>query len=785
MGILERIRRWCHPAAGGDGGLRRWVAARPRWKASRLRRSDRWRYYLTGVRPEPIPAFLGPVEKPHPGRSGICCSGGGIRSAAFNLGALQELQADGALAKASYLAAVSGGSYIAAAFAMVGKRWQSEARPSYEPDNPLNGYDDSNPELIAKQPPFARGSPEEQYLRNRSAYLAPDGMRKLFLGYRILLALVVNVSFLAFPLFGATVIAGDWIYRPHFHKLLGDCNANPELEPAGCVAHIPLLWWAVPVGIVALSVLFGVVGLLWRLGTDSRQRFLDVWASRLLIVGAAFAFLSVGLPALIDLLRGGPESLRSPQPGNAGIAAGISITALLAGVGLYLREATATPKAVGEELGRISRAVRKVSSKARLTIAYAAAFVVGPALFAGVVVFTLSYTLAHSSPGSIDATLTLVAGAALLLFGVMCWRGNLTTWSLHPFYKRQLCTVFALKRVRPSDLIEDPHAEPRTEVKREEQRGIAVERDFDTLVPLSQTGLPADSWPTLLVCAAANVSDPGATPPGRSVTSFTFSAETIGGPLVGAMRTADYEGVFDRSGTQRSSDFTLPAAVAMSGAALSPSMGKMTRRPLTFLMALANIRLGVWIPNPRRVAGANGTPAKRFKRPRPHNLFFELIGRNRIDAKYLYVTDGGHYENLGLVELMRRGCTAIYCFDASGGESFGELGDAIALARSELGVEIRIDPSPLAPDGKNNDLAASCAVEGSFTYADGTEGALVYTRNVMTAKAPWDVRAYHLRDPAFPHNTTVDQFYTDQKFEGYRALGEHAARRALALLPAR
>ena len=122
------------------------------------------------------------------------------------------------------------------------------------------------------------------------------------------------------------------------------------------------------------------------------------------------------------------------------------------------------------------------------------------------------------------------------------------------------------------------------------------------------------------MCAAANVSDPGATPPGRGVTSFTFSETAIGGPLVGGERTSEYETAL---GENRRRDITLTAAVAMSGAALSPVMGKETRRPLTFLMALANVRLGVWIPNPRYVDKWSGcadsgpsTTATTSSRPR-------------------------------------------------------------------------------------------------------------------------------------------------------------------------
>ena len=189
------------PARARDEGLRELVPASERWVAARLgdtreRRRLRWRYLASGFRKEPLPAHREPVEGPCPGRTGICCSGGGIRSAAFNLGALQALQDARCLQRADYLAAVSGGSYIAAAFAMVAKTTAD------------GSSDDSDLELIEQQEPFAPGSPEEQYLRNRSDYLAPDWSAKLYLGYRILLGLLVNVVFVALPFFGATMLLG-------------------------------------------------------------------------------------------------------------------------------------------------------------------------------------------------------------------------------------------------------------------------------------------------------------------------------------------------------------------------------------------------------------------------------------------------------------------------------------------------------------------------------------------------------------------------------------------------
>jgi hypothetical protein len=316
---------------------------------------------------------------------------------------------------------------------------------------------------------------------------------------------------------------------------------------------------------------------------------------------------------------------------------------------------------------------------------YVVTIIAGPVLLLGIVVAG-AYFAAHPAT---DNTAAWLGGlvAPLAAFAVLYVVSDLNTWSLHSFYRRRLCRAFALKRVKDENV---PEGAP-------QQR--AMERDFNTLVPLSESGVwpgpTGEGWPTLLVCAAANISDPGATPPGRGVSSFTFSRDAMDGPLVGGVPTKNYE---RRLGANRLRDITLPAAIAMSGAAISPSMGKATNVPLRMLMALANVRLGVWVPNPRhvvsehwkqrtvvgtekapegRVSGiekVTGRPNDLIKHPRLSYLFRELVGRNRVDSRFLYITDGGHYENLGLVELLRRGCAKVYCFDATGGRPAEALG---------------------------------------------------------------------------------------------------------------
>jgi hypothetical protein len=726
-------------------------------KAQRKKRRRSW--FFTGRRDEPEPSHLGVLEDPDPKAIGICCSGGGIRSAAFNLGALQALQQREILKEARYLAAVSGGSYIAAAFCMVAKRGPRDS-------------DDSDPKAFDETtPPFHPGSPEEQYLRNRSSYLAPDGLSKLFLAYRVLLGLVFNLLFLGCALFAIGIVLAWAVYRPLYGSLADPEGACTERVANDCTfaADVPngFLWLLIALG--ASILVNGLALLLLRPKKDRWRRGLETWATRLMLATAALAVVVVLIPVLAELLLniGTDDSSNAPTetasaPGLPAVGAA-SFTTVLIAILLQLRSGAAEPATVLQAVTGARGFFMRLGSRSRLAFAYVAGAVAGPLLLLAIVVFSASWALANSDSTSTNGWVLGAGAVALAAFAGLYFVADLNTWSLHPFYRRRLCTAFALRRVLENGVRK------------------AEERKYEKLVPLSETGVEGE-WPTLIVCAAANVSDPGATPPGRGVTSFTFSDQAIGGPLVGAENTKTYE---DALGKNRRRDITLPAAVAMSGAALSPSMGKQTHRPLTFLMALANVRLGVWIPNPRyvekweqaKLVKQRDDPHDVFKMPRPKYLFLELLGRNRLDAKFLYVSDGGHYENLGLVELLRRGCTRIYCFDASGGETFTALGDAIALARSELGVEIDIKPDDLVPEGERH-LAKSDCVHARFRYADGTKGVLIYARTVMTADVPFDVTAYHDADPKFPHHSTADQLYTDQKFEAYRALGGCAGHHA-------
>jgi hypothetical protein len=737
----------------------------------RLRRYLRW--LATGYRDEPAPSRLGVLEPFDPERMGICCSGGGIRSASFNLGALQALRHERELDKAKYIAAVSGGSYIAGSVCMMAKTWPAD-QP--RPRRGERGHDDSDPSIVNSEAlPFHPGSPEEQYLRNRSTYMAPTPLDKLFLVWRVLLGLLVNLTLVGLPLFAIGVALALVIYPGY-----GLADATPDADAPDWV------WWTLA-GSAAGAVALGLASLLSRPKRDWVRRFLETWSLRMLLISGTVAVVLVAIPAILAALLTNDPGTTLGDPAVPAVGAGGGVASLLAAALLELRSREAHPAAIAQDVGRARSLLSRLSPLVRRAFVYVVTIIAAPVLLLGIVVAGAYFT-AHPATDSTTAWLSGLV-APLAAFAVLYVVSDLNTWSLHSFYRRRLCRAFALKRIKDENV---PEGAP-------QQR--AMERDFTTLVPLSESGVwpgpTGEGWPTLLVCAAVNISDPGATPPGRGVSSFTFSRDAMGGPLVGGVPTTRYE---RRLGANRLRDITLPAAIAMSGAAISPSMGKATNVPLRMLMALANVRLGVWVPNPRHVSSEHwkqrtivgtekapegrvsgiekvaGRPNDLIKHPRLSYLFSELVGRNRVDSRFLYITDGGHYENLGLVELLRRGCAKIYCFDASGGRPAAALGDAIALARSELGVEVEINPTniKLDEDGFAED---SCAV-GIIKHHGKVVGRLVYAPTVLTHNVPWDVRAYKDADPIFPHHSTGDQLYTDQRFEAYRALGEHAGERA-------
>ncbi len=217
----------------------------------------------------------------------------------------------------------------------------------------------------------------------------------------------------------------------------------------------------------------------------------------------------------------------------------------------------------------------------------------------------------------------------------------------------------------------------------------------------------------------------------------------------------------------------LGQAMAISGAAASPNMGYHSNPALSFLMTAFNVRLGRWNANPRQDAWRTASPRFGLRW-----LVRELLGSTDADSRYVYLSDGGHFENLGLYELVRRRCALIVAIDASAdaGAAFNDLGGAMRKCFTDFGIEIDIQVKDIEIDPATR-LAKSHWAIGEIKYGLVDEncesGLLLYVKPSLTGNEPADLLNYRNIDHNFPHQSTADQFFDETQFESYRKLGYH------------
>jgi hypothetical protein len=223
---------------------------------------------------------------------------------------------------------------------------------------------------------------------------------------------------------------------------------------------------------------------------------------------------------------------------------------------------------------------------------------------------------------------------------------------------------------------------------------------------------------------------------------------------------------------------SLGTAVAISGAAVSPNMGYHSSAPITFLLTLFNARMGWWLGNPGRPG------QKTYHRNGPllsiRPLIAEGFGMTDDENKYVYLSDGGHFENLALYEMVLRRCHYIVVSDGSQDAecAFDDLGGALRKIRVDMGVPITIEKINIY-SRKSDKVGKYCAV-GKIHYSavDGgdpekTDGTLIYIKPAICGGEPADVFNYARQSKLFPHESTADQFFSETQFESYRMLGLH------------
>ncbi len=235
----------------------------------------------------------------------------------------------------------------------------------------------------------------------------------------------------------------------------------------------------------------------------------------------------------------------------------------------------------------------------------------------------------------------------------------------------------------------------------------------------------------------------------------------------------------------------LGTAMAISGAAASPNMGYFTSPATGLFMTLFDVRLGWWMGNSRF------TP--KWKSAGPTSglgyLVSELVAQSDQNKDYIYLSDGGHFENLAVYELIKRHCEVIVACDAGCDNSyaFDDLLSLIEKARTDFGARIEIDFSKIRPkDGRESEY--NFAVGDIFYDPQNPtdRGTLFYVKASLPPRQeksavnknslPDDVWQYSEKHQTFPHQSTADQWFDELQFESYRALGQHIGRAAAAAI---
>ncbi len=726
-----------------------------------------------------------PILRPtlRSGLAGLALSGGGIRSASFCLGALQALDKACVLKKIDYLSTVSGGGYIGTSL--------SAAMSRSKGDFPFTSS-------LTQDEPYP-----VQHVRNHSNYLFPQGIINIFYNVAIYLRGLLANALLILP--WLLVLAAITIFFKPDSESLHISLSGTTLPEAFNADHFGL-----SLIVLYLFVLLLLVWALWR------SLEISGWAAEIgspwtlvsalvLIVLIVIAFCELQPLVLDGIFRSANR--------QGGILA--SFATWLQGLAALLAPFSAAVAFFSRHIGRLLRQGNErpnVGALASRAAGRAAVYIAGAAIpfllwmaylylcFAGIKDLDPDYVNWSGSYYHAPLWLSdilqhwfgyktpigwfyLVTGIELFLLSLfLAPNAN----SPHRLYRDRLSkaflfdpTIIEARRSGPGSKLQSaPLSDP-----------AAFERlkygNFE-LAPLDRFKLSEISCvdtPFHLINTALNIQGSKyANRRGRNADFFVFSPKFIGSGATQYVRTEEFEDAVK--------ELDLATAMAVSGAAASSNMGASSIKALTPTLAILNVRLGYWVANPRQLA-KDRKPSSVFASVFDQFYFLqELLGLMRETSNTIYLTDGGHIENLGIYELLRRRCQLIIAVDAEADPemSFRSLVALQRYARIDLGVLIdlpwaeirdatRAASEEIARTGGLPPNAAAhgphCAV-GEIGYPLGRKGILIYVKSSITGDENDYIVDYKRRFPTYPHETTADQLFSEEQFEVYRALGFHA-----------
>lgn len=680
---------------------------------------------------------------------GLALSGGGIRSATFCLGVVQALHKRGLFRQVDYLSTVSGGGYLGT---FLTSYLGHEEKPGdvQPPPDPKRRIDDvfgpslDNPTADSNA---ATAEPRPlRHLRNNSKYLLNGGP----LAILHIVAVFLNGVFAALLMLLSLPLVLAWFVRlVKWIDPVTSTRTGIFHQPGG-----PLL-----AALVSLTLLFVALrpfaqrwaeGEAWESPWVTFRQFIENTGN---IIGLVTLFAALLCGSYIWV--GKYDSLFSKPIGFAfwkdhPISPEVAVAIISA--------------LIPTLLGLFSKR-KDGSSRKWVRLLF---LLTGPLFF----LITFTIIASHVGVGSRDANVRAWAILTVVLLLWMFLALNINTISLHQYYRDRLCECYLAVR----------KATEIGTVKRTLDKlvhGACPDRHWDaTDIGTAKSAILSEAGKSLAVpyhLINAVINAPASRNPelrGRNGDFFLFSRAYCGSPLTGYLPTTDME--------KANPGIDLGTAMAISGAAASTNMGSITRRDHRFLMTLFNIRLGYWMRRPGKDLNC-----WFFRGPGPLYFLREMTGLLNESTHYVNLSDGGHIENLAAYELLRRQCKFIVCVDA-GMEPGMECADLMRLQRLaeiDFGLCMYFDPTDLTLLPTKYSRAYGVLVKIDYAPQKAKTGRetsdelgwMLYLKLAVTGTEPRHILDYRRQNPAFPHQTTGDQFYDEAQFESYRSLGQCAA----------
>jgi choline dehydrogenase-like flavoprotein len=819
-----------------------------------------------------------------PDVTGLALSGGGVRSATFNLGVLQAMAACRWLRRVDFLSTVSGGGYIGSFLG----RWFDRLRPPSE----WTGGGGKTPEIPDRierelNDPAA---PALRWLRSSGNYIAPQGdgdaRTDAAVVVRNFLSVYLVVGALLFTMFGLL----DWLrYRwfdPVFAlALLGNPTASETTTSGALAAWTTLINalaspWFLIAGLVALFTAVPKMAAYWIVSEDRHGHFSGPPLAALfaIIVGLLLMFWTglnaVALIVALSLLtaffhaelawyrarqreaalgRGDVNTQRlrtrnhltTELGGSLRLIFAALVFAIIDSLGHLAQQYTAGNRTYIDAFaaaGAIMMALMPLAHKAanlfardpdnaatgltRFVKQYIAAGVLAAVLF------TLPLVIvAFAAHAAFDGGSNIPRGVALTLFA-----GLLSIIFAHPraitFVNRSsLAPVYAARLARAYLGATNPVRH------RPEGANITEVVAGDDVASIREYAPYRTGGPLHLINMTVNQTIEFTSQRGNrdrkgenlAVSSLAMSIgrrwhaawrDRTGTGLrpdehkrlarlepIGHLRGSDHP-LVDETGnaTNRAQNLSLRQWVAISGAAVGPGQGQTTKLGTALLYGLANLRTGYWWNSGISRPDRDGFPAVTFFRRLGYFLQDIFLTQTLLLSewiahfpgpwnRYWYLSDGGSFEVLGGYELIRRRVPRIIVSDASADPKYDMDSVANLMRKARLDFDARIEPFTAAdiaahvPSGVQgaigtlDDLRAGAAAGAVsrkhaalfwIRYArELPPSVMLYVKASVTGDESTDVLEYRSTHPEFPHEPTEDQFFDEEQWESYRALGRH------------